>query len=111
VGEARAEVAAASAAAPPQLGFGERARLALTQALVEAAEGHVSAAKQRLAGVVADGKRARCPELELEARLALLQVQSDRRRTTTQARALSVEARRLGLLLLAKKASMLASAN
>jgi tetratricopeptide (TPR) repeat protein len=109
--QARAEVTAAGAAAPPQLVFGERERLALTQALVEAAEGHASAARQRLAGVVADGKRARWPELELEARLALLQVQSDRRTTTIQARALSAEARRLGLVLLANKAGLLAGTN
>jgi tetratricopeptide (TPR) repeat protein len=107
---ARTEVAAASSAAPPQLIFSERERLALTQALVEAAEGHEPMARRRLGAVVADAQRARDPELELEARLALLQLgKRDRRKIAAQARALSADATHRGLLLLAKQAATLAN--
>jgi TolB-like protein len=108
---ARRELAAASAAAPLQLVFGERQALALLQARVEAAAGSASAARRRLGAVLADSRRAHFPELELEARLALLQLgKSDRRKSAEQARALSAEATRRGLLLVANKATVLASA-
>jgi tetratricopeptide (TPR) repeat protein len=108
---ARAAITAAGAAAPPQLDFEVRANLTLTQAHVEAAAGQTAAARRHLEELIAEGGRAHCPALALEARLLLLQLgKSDPRRAAGQARALSAQATREGLLLLAQRAAALASA-
>jgi tetratricopeptide (TPR) repeat protein len=111
LGAARAEVTAASSASRPELMFSVRQELALTQARVETAAGAAQAAKQHLETVLADSRRAHFPELEMEARLALLQLlKAGRHSVADPARALAAEATRRGLLLLAKKAKLLATA-
>jgi tetratricopeptide (TPR) repeat protein len=111
VAAARAEVALALATAPPVLGFGLRQKLALTRARIEAASGDSAAARRRLTTLVTESHSARILPLELEARLALLKLGKPNAHTQAEARALSDEANRRGLLLLAKQATALASAD
>jgi tetratricopeptide (TPR) repeat protein len=106
--DARAEIAASTAAAPPLVSFGTRQAMTLTRARIEGALGESAAARRRLGTVIAECRRAHFVDLELEARLALLQLANRGATAQAEARALSSEANRRGMLLLANKAATLA---
>lgn len=109
---ARAEVARALATAPAEPRFELRVRLALTEARLQAAEGHAHAAHKQLERWIATCARAGFGGLTLEAQLALLEVERGagspsaaaiRRRAT----ALQQQARRRGFVVIADRAAQL----
>jgi tetratricopeptide (TPR) repeat protein len=103
---ARGEIDQAVVTLPPEPKFEYRMQLEITQARVEAGEGHEAKAKRRLEGALAECRRVRFRDLELQARLAQLQI-SSQRKGNPGARALRAEATRQGFLLVARRAAEL----
>jgi tetratricopeptide (TPR) repeat protein len=111
VREARQALDRALALAPKQRPFFFREELLFTQARVEAAEGHIDRAQSLLARAYAEVHAAKHPTLELEARLAQVELlaslpESQAKASYRQlARGLHDDAAKLGFSLIAKKAS------
>jgi serine/threonine protein kinase/tetratricopeptide (TPR) repeat protein len=110
MGPARAALDKALAIPAARLSFAERMRRLLTQVRVEAADGRAASARRRLVQVRSESRRARYRELELQARLAELELGFLKRPATrTQARLLRKEATGLGFVALASRAAALAN--
>jgi tetratricopeptide (TPR) repeat protein len=104
--EAQEEMQRATAAAPPEHKFADRLRMMLTLARVEAANGQRSTAEQRIERALKEAQSARWVDLELEARLALIEILPTARQHAL-ARSLHDDAVRRGFSYIAKKVESL----
>jgi tetratricopeptide (TPR) repeat protein len=105
---ARAALERALATPAAQLSFDVRMHRLLTQARLEAADGRAAAAKRHLEQLRAETHRTRFRELELQARLAVLELGLVKRSVArSQGKALRKEAAGLGFSVIAGRAAAL----
>jgi tetratricopeptide (TPR) repeat protein len=110
LGPARSALERSLATPAAQLSFSVRMQRLLTQARVEVADGRIASARRRLAQMRTESKRAHYRELDLQARLAELELGLFKRGPArAQAKALRKEAAGLGFAALAARASALAN--
>jgi hypothetical protein len=81
-----------------------RLSLSITDARGRAAAGRREEALSMLAGVLGEARQLEMVELQLEARLAGLEIQAPRAALDDERRALAADARALGFGLIARKA-------
>jgi tetratricopeptide (TPR) repeat protein/tRNA A-37 threonylcarbamoyl transferase component Bud32 len=107
---ARKEIELAASTAPSEWLFRHRLPVAITEARIDGTEGRYEPAKKRLEHVLQESRRAHDMVLELDARMALVEVTKQHSASAGRAaaRALHTDAARHEFGLIAKKAAELA---